>query len=218
MSFTVKIWGKSKEFTAEIETQRPDDRITWKTTEGMNITGVVVFREVAPNLTRVLLSFDVDPGGLIEKYARGARYVKRAARADLHRFVAFIEMLEHETGAWRGVIEDGELVEDHDPSYDKKREYASPDELLGDSQDDEDEDSDRDKKQSRGRNGGDPQRRRSSSRSGGKGRTSQRSSGASSRSRSSGASSRSRSSSSRSSRSGSGSRSRSGSSASSRRS
>ena len=34
-----------------------------------------------------------------------------AARADLHRFKAFIEMSEPETGTWRGVIEDGELVD-----------------------------------------------------------------------------------------------------------
>src|SRR5579859_2675804 len=44
VSFAVKIWGKTKEFTAEIETQRPDDRIRWKTTEGMNHTGVIAFR------------------------------------------------------------------------------------------------------------------------------------------------------------------------------
>ena len=42
------------------------------------------------------------------------RHVKRAVRADLARFKAFIEMQELETGAWRGVIEDGELVEPHD--------------------------------------------------------------------------------------------------------
>ena len=35
-----------------------------------------------------------------------------------------IEMHERETGAWRGVIEDGELVEDHDPSYDEERAYG----------------------------------------------------------------------------------------------
>lgn len=168
VNFAVKIWGKTKEFTAEIETQRPNDRIKWKTTEGMNHTGVVLFRELAPNLTRVLLSFDIAPGSLLEKYARGTRYVKRAARADLHRFVAFIEMLENETGAWRGVIEDGELVEDHDPSYDEKREYGSADELVHgrgsdekDSEEDEDEDEESDQrgqKRSRG-NGGDPEKR-----------------------------------------------------------
>jgi uncharacterized membrane protein len=140
VSFAVKIWGKTKEFTAKIETQRPDQRIKWKSSQGMTHTGVVTFHEVGPNLTRMILNFDVDPGSLVEKFARGARHVKRAARADLHRFVAFIETAEHETGAWRGVIEDGELVEEHDPSYDEEREYSDIEELTGEQDSDEDED------------------------------------------------------------------------------
>ena len=124
VSVGVKLWGKTKEFTANIETQRPDERIKWSTSQGVTHTGVVTFHELGPSLTRVLLGFDVDPGGVLEKLARGARYIKRAARADLHRFKAFIETQEKETGAWRGRIEDGELVEEHDPSYDEKREYA----------------------------------------------------------------------------------------------
>jgi uncharacterized membrane protein len=140
VSFAVKIWGKTKEFTAKIDTQRPDQRIKWKSSQGMTHTGVVTFHELGENLTRVILNFDVDPGGLVEKFARGARHVKRATRADLHRFVAFIEMAEHETGAWRGVIEDGELVEEHDPSYDEQREYSDIEELTGEEDADEDED------------------------------------------------------------------------------
>jgi len=132
VSFAAKIWGQTKEFTANIETQRPNERIKWRVSEGMDHTGVVSFHELSPNLTRVLLSFDVEPGGIIEKAAHGMRYVKRGARADLHRFAAFIEMAERETGAWRGVIEDGEVIEQHDPSYDKTREYTEIDELAGD--------------------------------------------------------------------------------------
>ena len=146
VSFAVKIWGKTKEFTAEIETQRPDQRIKWKSSQGMTHTGVVTFHELGPNLTRVILNFEVDPGSLVEKFARGARHVKRAARADLHRFVAFIETAEHETGAWRGVIEDGELVEEHDPSYDEQREYSDIEELTGEEQSDEDDESDEDER------------------------------------------------------------------------
>jgi uncharacterized membrane protein len=112
VKFATKIWGKTKEFTAEIETQRPDERIKWRVSEGLTHTGVVTFHELGPRLTRVLLGMDVEPGGLLEKAARGMRHVKRAARADLHRFKAFIEMSERETGAWRGVIEDGEVVEE----------------------------------------------------------------------------------------------------------
>ena len=120
VSFATKVWGKTKEFTAQIETQRPDQRIKWRVSQGMTHTGVVTFHELGPNLTRVLLGMDVDPGGPLEKAARGLRHIKRAARADLHRFKALIEMSERETGAWRGVIEDGEVVEEHDPSYDER--------------------------------------------------------------------------------------------------
>jgi uncharacterized membrane protein YgcG len=139
VSFATKIWAKTKEFTANIETQRPNERIKWSVSQGMTHTGVVTFHELAPNLTRVLLSFDVEPGSLIEKAARGMRHVKRAARADLHRFKALIEMAGLETGAWRGRIEDGELVEEHDPSYDEQREYADAEDLV-EAPDEEDED------------------------------------------------------------------------------
>jgi uncharacterized membrane protein len=142
VSFATKIWGKTKEFTADIETQRPNERIKWSVSQGMTHTGVVTFHELAPNLTRVLLSFDVEPGSLIEKAARGMRHVKRAARADLHRFKALIEMAGLETGAWRGRIEDGEVVEEHDPEYDEQRAYADVGDLVDVSDKDEDEEQD----------------------------------------------------------------------------
>jgi hypothetical protein len=150
VSFAVKIWGKTKEFTAKIDTQRPDQRIKWKVEQGMTHTGVVTFHELGPNLTRVLLGFDVDPGSLVEKFARGARHVKRAARADLHRFKAFIEMAEEETGAWRGVIEDGEVVEEHDPSYDEERDYSDIEDLTQSEDDDEQDSEDEDEEEAQG--------------------------------------------------------------------
>jgi uncharacterized membrane protein len=112
IAFKAKIWGVSKGFKAEILDQRPDDRIKWEVNEGLIHTGVVSFHELAPRLTRIELTLDVEPGSLIEKAARGMRHVKRAARADLHRFKAYIEMEEEETGSWRGKIEDGEKSED----------------------------------------------------------------------------------------------------------
>jgi uncharacterized membrane protein len=153
VSFATKIWGKTKDFTAKIETQRPNERIMWKVSQGMTHTGVVTFHELGPNLTRVMLSFDVQPGSLIEKAARGMRHVKRAARADLHRFKALIETAEQETGAWRGVIEEGELVEEHDPSYDEDREYGDIDDLVQDSDEDEDEDEDEESEEDEDREG-----------------------------------------------------------------
>jgi carbon monoxide dehydrogenase subunit G len=153
VSFAVKIWGKTKEFTAKIDTQRPDERIKWKSSQGMTHIGVVSFHELGPSLTRIILSFDVDPGGLVEKFARGARHVKRAARGDLHRLVALIETAEHETGAWRGVIEHGEVVEEHDPGYDEQREYSDIEELTGQDDSDSDEDEDEDSGEGGGEEG-----------------------------------------------------------------
>ena len=155
VKFSTKIWTRKREFTAEIDTQRPDERIKWHVSQGITHTGVVTFHELAPRLTRIELNFDVEPGGMIEKMARGMRHVKRAARADLHRFKAFIEMAEQETGAWRGVIEDGELVEDHDPSYDEEREYSDIEDFVEDEQsEDEDADEESDDESDEGGNGG----------------------------------------------------------------
>ena len=169
VSFATKIWGKTKEFVADIETQRPDQRIKWSVSQGITHTGVVTFHELAPRLTRIEMNVDVDPGSLLEKAARGMRHIKRAMRADLHRFKAFIEMQELETGAWRGVIEDGELVEEHDPSYDEERDYSDVQDALAESEADEDRDEeDQDEESQRSRSQRfKRQAERSTSRSGG---------------------------------------------------
>jgi uncharacterized membrane protein len=144
VSFATKIWGKTKEFKAQIDTQRPDERIKWKVSEGITHSGVVTFHELAPNLTRIEVNVDIEPGSLIEKAARGMRHIKRAIRADLARFKAFIEMQELETGAWRGVIEGGEVVEPHDDSYDDERDYSEVDDLYDEREDDEDDEEEED--------------------------------------------------------------------------
>jgi uncharacterized membrane protein len=107
--FETRIWGISKEFTAEIVEQRPDERIQWRVTDGVTHTGVVTFHELAPRLTRVEVSLDIEPGTLIEKAGRGLRHVKRAVRADLARFKAYVLMQEEESGEWRGEIHDGKV-------------------------------------------------------------------------------------------------------------
>ena len=109
LKFKTKIWLFSREFTAEIEEQRPDERILWNVTDGITHHGVATFHEIAPRLTRIEINVDVEPSGLIEKSARGMRHVKRAIRADLHRFKAYVMMNEEPEGEWRGTIEDGEV-------------------------------------------------------------------------------------------------------------
>src|SRR5215207_542932 len=109
LSFSTKFWGITRRFEAEIVEQRPDQRIEWNVTEGPAHTGVVTFHELADRLTRIEVSMDVEPHGLLEKMARGMRFTKRAVRADLHRSKALIELDEEAEGGFRGTIEDGKV-------------------------------------------------------------------------------------------------------------
>src|SRR3954452_20476793 len=97
VSFKTKIWGISKEFQAEIVEEEENERIKWEVTEGVTHTGVVTFHELGPRLTRVEVNLDVEPGSLIEKAARGMRHVKRAVRADMARFKAYVLMQEEKS-------------------------------------------------------------------------------------------------------------------------
>src|SRR5512132_1391756 len=109
LSFSIKVWGIHRRFEAEVVEQRPDERIEWNVTEGVSHTGVVTFHKLADRLTRIEVSLDIEPQGMMEKMARGMRFTKRAVRADLHRFKALVELEEEAEGGFRGTIEDGEV-------------------------------------------------------------------------------------------------------------
>jgi uncharacterized membrane protein len=123
VTFTEKVWGFGRDFEAEILEQRPNERIVWRSTSGLKHAGVVTFHQLADRLTRIEVTVDFKPESLFQKFARGARYSKRAIRADMHRFKAYIEMTEEEDGAWLGRIEDGEVV-----GYEEQEQEAAEDE------------------------------------------------------------------------------------------
>jgi uncharacterized membrane protein len=133
---TEKMWGFKRPFTAEVVTQRPDEHIKWNSTEGTKHTGVINFHELGPRLTLIELNLDHSPSGPIEKLARGARFVKRAVRADFHRFQGWIEMKSDDELAefegWRGTIEGGRIVQSHEDALEEEqreeeREQHEPD-------------------------------------------------------------------------------------------
>ena len=109
LSVSMKIWGITRRFEAEIVEQRPDQRIEWNVGEGLSHTGVVTFHKLADRLTRIEVSLDFEPHGMLEKMGRGMRFAKRAVRADLHRFKALVELEEEAEGGWRGTIEEGKV-------------------------------------------------------------------------------------------------------------
>src|SRR2546421_11378513 len=84
--------------------RRKNRRVAWKTTSGMSHAGVVTFHKLDESLTRVMVTMDFVPQGMIEKMGSGMRFVKRAVQADLARFKAQVEMkdakgLEYRSGS-----------------------------------------------------------------------------------------------------------------------
>ena len=92
LAWQEKIWFSKRQWEGEITDRRKNDRIAWKTTQGTSHSGVVSFHKLDTNLTRVLVTMDFRPSGMIEKMGSGLRFVKRAVQADLARFKAYCEL------------------------------------------------------------------------------------------------------------------------------
>jgi uncharacterized membrane protein len=91
-----KIWFSKRQWEAEILENSKNDRVVWKTTQGTSHTGLISFHELDDKLTRVMVTLDFHPSGIIEKMASGLRFAKRAVQADLARFKAYVELDEVE--------------------------------------------------------------------------------------------------------------------------
>jgi hypothetical protein len=91
-----KIWFSRRQWQGEITDLRENDRIAWKTVSGTSHSGVVSFHKLDDRLTRVLVTVDFQPAGMIEKMGSGLRFAKRAVQADLARFKAYVELGEAE--------------------------------------------------------------------------------------------------------------------------
>ncbi|MEJ8654102.1 SRPBCC family protein [Streptomyces sp. MS1.AVA.3] len=114
-NWKVKVAKSTRSWRANVTEQVPDERITW-TTEGAKgtVKGVVTFHRLTDNLTRVLLVLEYFPKGLFEKTGNIWRAQGRRARLDLKLYRKFIMMRGEATDGWRGEIQDGEVVVEHD--------------------------------------------------------------------------------------------------------
>jgi len=140
LSWEEKIWFSKRRWTGEIVERKENDRLVWKTVEGTSHTGVVSFHRLDRQLTRVMVTVDFHPTGMMEKMASGLRFVKRAVQADLARFKAYAELadvegVEYTQAATTGGDEESE--QDENSEQDPKNEQDEKDEQ--DDQDDQDE-------------------------------------------------------------------------------
>jgi uncharacterized membrane protein len=112
LHWTASVAGRSKEWTAEIVDQTPDKRIAWKSTDGAENAGAVMFAPVGNGDTEVTLRLDAEPDGPIETAGDALGFLERRVHGDLERFK---EHVEHKGGngkAWRGEIHGDEVHPD----------------------------------------------------------------------------------------------------------
>jgi uncharacterized membrane protein len=107
LHWKAKIAGKEKEWDAEIVEQVPDQKISWRSTSGATNNGTVTFQG-ENGKTRVTLSMEVEPEGVVENVGDALGVDNRRVEKDLERFKEFVEQRGQETGAWRGEINAGQ--------------------------------------------------------------------------------------------------------------
>ncbi len=111
LHWTAEVAGRRKEWTAEITDQTPDTRIAWKSVDGDENAGAVLFQPLDGDRTRGTLKLDADPEGVVETVGANLGFLERRVKGDLQRFKEFIESRQSPTGAWRGEIH-GDQVTD----------------------------------------------------------------------------------------------------------
>ena len=93
-------FGEYAELMSRGETvdERPNERITWARADGVEATAVITFHRLSDRLTRVIVTYDHRPQGLLERTASLFPVPPRGLRADLMRFKAFVEMSVADAG------------------------------------------------------------------------------------------------------------------------
>lgn len=66
-SWWLSLPGADKSFTAELTEVVPQERIAWKTTDGVEHAGVVTFHRLSDTTSRVTLQIDYNARGFVEK-------------------------------------------------------------------------------------------------------------------------------------------------------
>jgi len=138
-----KIWFSTREWDGEITERRKNDRIAWKSVSGTQHSGVISFHKLDANLTRVLVTLDFVPTGMMEKMASGMRFVKRAVQADLARFKAYVEFGDVKGLEYKSTPAEMEQNQDGDEDGGEDEGGDEP-QAQGEAQDQEDDDHDRD--------------------------------------------------------------------------
>lgn len=147
-----QVFWSHREWDADVIEQTPEERIIWKSKGAKgHVDGAVTFHELGPSLTRILVVLEYHPQGMFERTGNLWRAQGRRARLELKHFQRHVmtNAILHpdEIEGWRGVIEDGEVVQDHEEALaeqehgeDQAEDRAQDDELADEGYEDDSED------------------------------------------------------------------------------
>jgi uncharacterized membrane protein len=92
VTFELHYRGRTHHVEVELVDERPEERIEWRTVAGPQCTGIVSFHRLAPRLTHIELSVELDSEGLLDRVTRATHLTERAIRTELQRFKAHAEL------------------------------------------------------------------------------------------------------------------------------
>jgi uncharacterized membrane protein len=102
-----EIFGKDKEWDAEITEQVPDQKIGWKSISGdAPNAGTVRFESIGPDRTLVRLLLAYEPQGAMESAGDALGVLSGRVEKSVEQFKRYIESRGREDGAWRGQVHD----------------------------------------------------------------------------------------------------------------
>jgi uncharacterized membrane protein len=110
--WTASVAGREKNWEAEIVDQTPDERIAWKSIDGAQNAGAVLFEPLGPAETKVILRIDAEPEGPIETLGDALGFLSRRVEGDLRRFKEHVERVGVNGRGWRGEIHGDEVQPD----------------------------------------------------------------------------------------------------------
>ena len=111
LQWTAEVGGERHSWMAEIVEQQPDRVIAWRSVDGVPNSGRVEFEPIE-NGTHVEVDMEYEPEGFKEAVGALLGVDGGQVEEDLERFKDLVESRQAPTGAWRGRIESGEVVEE----------------------------------------------------------------------------------------------------------
>ena len=125
LNWKAQVFWSHRTWESTIVEQRPDELIVWRSKgEKGHVDGAVTFHALTPTLTRIVLILEYHPQGMFERTGNIWRAQGRRVRLELKHFerhiMAHAVLNADDVEGWRGVIEDGEVVKDHETALEEE--------------------------------------------------------------------------------------------------